>query len=227
MKKIGIIGSKGRMGKAVIANITKYKNHFSEILEFYKNSDLTLKEFIKNSDIIIDFSSKELTEEVLKLLKNESKKIIICTTGHDTNILYNNINKITSSNSVIYAANTSISVNLIAELSRKIADIFPDYNIQIKESHHIHKKDSPSGTAIMLKNLINKSHPHKEIEICSKREGEIIGEHEVIFSNNFEKISINHTAISRELFADGAIKAAIWLSSKEAGLYKISDIFSL
>ena len=256
MKKINITitGCLGRMGKVIfkralnknklkIHSVTDVKNNKS--LGRFKTQKNSLKAF-KNTDVIIDFSNPSSTIEILKLAKQLKKKIVIGTTGFTKN--QNNLIKNYSKKIAIFkSGNMSLGINLLEYivniLSKKISN---DYHIGISDDHHKNKVDYPSGTALMLANAVSKG-KNKNLESIKgkfffnkkgalqknkvnffiKRKGNTVGKHSVIFNNKIENIELKHTAFSRELFADGALNAAAWISKKNKGLFNMQDMFGL
>ena len=256
MKKINlsITGCLGRMGQELIKSSKKNKLFKIESITEYKlikkkilgispqlNSDIAFK----NTDIIIDFTIPKCTLEVLSIAKRLQKKVVIGTTGF-TKKQEALIKLYSKQVPILKAGNMSLGVNLLmylTEIASKSLD--EKYLSKIFEVHHKYKKDHPSGTALMLgkgiadgknKNLINligkkflnkKNFPYgKKINFNSLRKGEIIGEHEVKFSNGKEIITLNHEAFDRSLYSDGALKAAKWLVSKKPGLYSMRDLLN-
>ena len=256
MKKINlsITGCLGRMGLELIKSSKKNKLFKIESITEYKlikkkilgispqlNSDIAFK----NTDIIIDFTIPKCTLEVLSIAKKLQKKVVIGTTGF-TKKQEALIKLYSKEVPILKAGNMSLGVNLLmylTEIASKSLD--EKYLSKIFEVHHKYKKDYPSGTALMLgngiadgknKNLINligkkflnkKNFPYgKRINFNSLRKGEIIGEHEVKFSNGKEIITLNHEAFDRALYSDGALKAAKWLDSKKPGLYSMRDLLN-
>ena len=226
-----------------IESITEYKLIKKKILGISPqlNSDIAFK----NTDIIIDFTIPKCTLEVLSIAKKLQKKVVIGTTGF-TKKQEALIKLYSKEVPILKAGNMSLGVNLLmylTEIASKSLD--EKYLSKIFEVHHKYKKDHPSGTALMLgkgiadgknKNLINligkkflnkKNFPYgKKINFNSLRKGEIVGEHEVKFSNGKEIITLNHEAFDRALYSDGALKAAKWLFSKKPGLYSMRDLLN-
>ena len=256
MKKINlsITGCLGRMGLELIKSSKKNKLFKIESITEYKlikkkilgispqlNSDIAFK----NTDIIIDFTIPKCTLEVLSIAKKLQKKVVIGTTGF-TKKQEALIKLYSKQVPILKAGNMSLGVNLLMYLTEIASKSLDDkYLSKIFEVHHKYKKDYPSGTALMLgngiadgknKNLINligkkflnkKNFPYgKKINFNSLRKGEIVGEHEVKFSNGKEIITLNHEAFDRALYSDGALKAAKWLFSKKPGLYSMRDLLN-
>jgi 4-hydroxy-tetrahydrodipicolinate reductase len=256
MKKINlaITGCLGRMGQQLIKS-SKSNNNFkivalTESKTFNKKIsgiklDINTNEAFKKADVIIDFTIPKCTLEILKIASKLKKRIVIGTTGFTQNE-ERTIKKYAKKIPILKAGNMSLGVNLLMYLTEIVSGSLGDnYLSKVLEVHHKHKKDHPSGTALMLgngiangknKNLYNligkkflnkKSFPFgKKINFNSIRKGEVIGEHEVSFSSGKEIIKLNHEAFDRALYSDGALSAAKWLSNKRAGLYSMRDLLN-
>ena len=256
MKKINlsITGCMGRMGQQLIKNSNKDKrfklNSLTEGKSISKKisgikPQMNTSNAFKNTDVIIDFTVPECTLDVLKIASKLKKRVVIGTTGFtkkEENLIKSYSKKIP----ILKAGNMSLGVNLLMYLTEITSKILGDkYLTKILEVHHKHKKDYPSGTALMLgkgiavgknknfyklfgkKYLNKKSFPYgNKINFNSIRKGEIIGEHEVLFSSGKEIIKLNHEAFDRALYSEGALTAAKWLMSKKAGLYSMRDLMN-
>ena len=256
MKKINlaITGCLGRMGRQLIKSSKSNRNFQLISLTESKpvskkingiNLDLNTEQAFKKVDVIIDFTVPKCTLEVLKIASKLKKRIVIGTTGFtqkDEALIKNYSKKIP----ILKAGNMSLGVNLLMYLTEIASgSLGENYLSKIFETHHKHKKDYPSGTALMLgkgiaygknKKLVNimgkkflnkKSFPYgKKINFNSIRKGEIIGEHEVKFSSGKEIITLNHEAFDRALYSEGALAAAKWLSNKKDGLYSMRDLLN-
>ena len=256
MKKINlaISGCLGRMGQQLIKSSRTNKNFklvtLTENKIFNKKIagiklNLNTDEAFKNTDVIIDFTVPNCTLDILKIASKLKKRVVIGTTGfsHKEEIL---IKKFSKKIPILKAGNMSLGVNLLMYLTEVASkSLNDDYLSKVFEVHHRHKKDYPSGTALMLgkgiadgknKNLYNlmgrkflnkKSFPYgKKINFNSIRKCEIIGEHEVTFSSGKEIIKLNHEAFDRALYSDGALTAAKWLINKKPGLYSMRDLLN-
>jgi 4-hydroxy-tetrahydrodipicolinate reductase len=252
--KISICGGLGRMGKILIYKITKNKKLKLESITDKKNSisirglkiqDNNINAF-KNADVIVDFSKPESTLQVLKIAKKLKKPVVIGTTGF--NEKQNNlIKKLSKIIPIFKSGNMSLGINLLEYIVNTLAKKIPsDYQIEINDLHHKKKIDYPSGTALMLANAVSKGKKKKlelikgkiflnkkgnpiknKINFYITRKGNVIGKHSINFKNNIENLELKHTALSRELFADGALKAAIWISKKNKGLFDMQDMLNL
>ena len=256
MKKInlGISGCMGRMGQQLIKSSKKNKNYNLKTLTENRlinkkicgiKPEFNTEEAFKKTDLIIDFTTPKCTVEILRIASKLKKKVVIGTTGFSRS-QENLIKKYSKKIPILKAGNMSLGVNLLMYLTEVAAkSLNEDYLSKIFEVHHKHKKDYPSGTALMLgkgiadgkgKNLYNiigkkflnkKSFPYgKKINFNSLRKGEIIGEHEVKFSSGKEIITLNHEAFDRALYSDGALTAARWLMKKKTGLYSMRDLLN-
>ena len=256
MKKINlaITGCLGRMGQQLIKASKSNKNFKIVALTENKfidkkiagiklnlNTDLA---FTK-TDVIIDFTVPKCTLDILKIALRLKKRVVIGTTGF-TRKEESLIKKYSKKIPILKAGNMSLGINLLMYLTELTSkSLNNDYLSKVFEVHHKHKKDYPSGTALMLgkgiaegknKNLYNligkkflnkKTFPFgKKINFNSIRKGEIIGEHEVIFSSGKEIIKLNHEAFDRSLYSDGALAAAKWLISKKPGLYSMRNLLN-
>tara|TARA_B100000902_G_scaffold1747_1_gene2274 strand:- start:188 stop:964 length:777 start_codon:yes stop_codon:yes gene_type:complete len=256
MKKINltITGCFGRMGQQLIT--TSKKNKKFNLYSVTENKlitkkisglkpQLNTKDAFKGTDIIIDFTVPKCTLEVLKIASKLKKKVVIGTTGFskkEEKTIKNYSKKIP----ILKAGNMSLGINLLMYLTEITSKLLGDsYLSKIYEVHHKHKKDYPSGTALMLgkgiavgknkdfykllgkKYLNKKTFPYRDkINFNSIRKGEIIGQHEVLFSSGKEIIKLNHEAFDRALYSEGALSAAHWLMNKKSGLYSMRDLMN-
>jgi 4-hydroxy-tetrahydrodipicolinate reductase len=256
MKKINITitGALGRMGKILIKRISKNKNlKLSSLTDLKSGKNINGVKIQKNNveafkktDVIIDFSKPKASLEVLNYAKKLKKKVVIGTTGFtkkQNNLIKNYSKKI----AIFKSGNMSLGINLLEYIVNILSKKIPnDYYIGINDDHHKKKVDYPSGTALMLANAVSKGKDKKletikgkfflnkkgnlqknKINFFITRKGNTIGKHSVLFNNKIENIELKHTAFSRELFADGALNAAIWINKKNKGLFNMQDMFSL
>tara|TARA_B110000008_G_scaffold69772_1_gene70831 strand:- start:958 stop:1734 length:777 start_codon:yes stop_codon:yes gene_type:complete len=256
MKKInlGITGCLGRMGQQLIKSSKSDKNFKlvalteNKIIKRKFNGiipKLNTEKAFRKVDLIIDFTIPDCTIEILKIASKLKKKVVIGTTGFSRS-QENLIKKYSKKIPILKAGNMSLGVNLLMYLTEIASKSLNDeYLSKIFEVHHKHKKDYPSGTALMLgkgiadgknknlysligKKFLNKnSFPYgKKINFNSVRKSEIVGEHEVKFSNGKEIITLNHEAFDRSLYSDGALTASKWLMKKKPGLYSMRDLLN-
>ena len=256
MKKINlaISGCLGRMGQQLIKSVRANKDF--NLVTLTENKTLNRKiagirlnlntnEAFKNTDVIIDFTIPNCTLDILKIASKLKKRLVIGTTGFSQKeeVL---IKKFSKKIPILKAGNMSLGVNLLMYLTEVASKSLNDeYLSKVFEVHHKHKKDYPSGTALMLgkgiangrkkdfynlmgkKFLNKKTFPYgRKINFNSIRKGEIIGEHEVTFSSGKEIIKLNHEAFDRALYSDGALTAAKWLINKKPGLYSMRDLLN-
>lgn len=203
----------------------------------------TLAEVKEDVDILIDFSNHSCIKDVIKFGYERAIPLVICTTGFsDDEKKY--IRDASNILPIINSSNMSIGINLMLTLVKQAASaLYEDYDIEIIEKHHNLKADSPSGTAIAIADTINSAVNNKmeyiygrhsvtdkrkknEIGIHSVRGGAIVGEHEVIFAGLGEIIEIKHSALSRDVFGIGAIKAAKFIINQKPGLYSMKDVIN-
>ncbi len=254
MKKINlaISGCLGRMGQQLIRSANKNKSF--KIVSLTENKNINKKisgikpitnseKAYKKANIIIDFTVPKCTLEILKIALKQKKKVVIGTTGF-TKKEENLIKKISKKIPILKAGNMSLGINLLMYLTEITSkSLGKNFLSKIYEVHHKHKKDYPSGTALMLgsgvakgknkdfysmigkKYLNKKSFPYgKKINFNSIRRGDVIGEHEVTFSSGKEIITLNHESFDRALYSEGALLAAKWLFNKRPGLYSMRDL---
>ena len=252
--KLAITGCMGRMGQQIIKSAKSNRNFTVTVLTENRlinkklngiNISLNDEKAFKKADIIIDFTIPKCTFEVLKIASKLKKKVVIGTTGF-TKKEENLIKKYSRKIPILKAGNMSLGINLLMYLTEiTSASLGNNYLSKVFEVHHRHKKDHPSGTALMLgkgiavgknkdfyklmgkKYLNKKSFPYgKKINFNSIRKGEIIGEHEVKFSSGKEIITLNHEAFDRALYSEGALTAAKWLYNKKPGLYSMRSLLN-
>lgn len=243
--KIGLCGATGRTSQSIIKKAQRLGNQFKITSKFSSSRKKEeLPDFCNDADVIIDFSNPAILPELLKQCVALNKPLVIGTTSlsdEHKRYLHESSHKIP----IVYSANMTQGVNLIADLIAKcLSALGEQYDTEIIEYHHRYKKDAPSGTAIMLGQEIAKAkglnfddnavlsrssknlRKSNEIGISSVRGGGIKGEHEVIFASDNEIIKLSHQVISRDTYADGALKAALWVTGKKPGLYSMRDVLT-
>ena len=252
--KITITGAMGRMGKALVQRLSKKKKlklfsltdiKSGKTINRIKTQKNNLEAF-KKTDVIIDFSRPKASLEILNYAKKLKKRVVIGTTGFtkkQNNLIKNYSKKI----AIFKSGNMSLGINLLEYIVNILSKKIPnDYHIGINDDHHKKKIDYPSGTALMLANAVSRG-KNKNLEAMKgkfflnkkgniqknkinffiTRKGNTIGKHSVLFNNKIENIELKHTAFSRELFADGALNAAVWISKKNKGLFDMQDMLNL
>ena len=252
--KIAVTGCLGRMGQQIIKSAKKNKNF--DLVAITENKIINKRIFglqpqlnsisaFKNANIIIDFTVPKCTLEILKIASMQKKRVIIGTTGFSKKE-EDLIKKYSIKIPILKAGNMSLGINLLMYLTEIASkSLGNNFLSKIFEVHHKHKKDHPSGTALMLgkgiatgknknfykligkKNLNKKSFPYgKKINFNSLRKGKVVGEHEVKFSSGKEIITLNHEAFDRALYSEGALTAAKWLMNKKPGLYSMRNLMN-
>ena len=256
MKKINlaITGCMGRMGQQLIRSIKKDKNF--KIVSLTESTKINKKingikiqknsiEAFKKTNLIIDFTVPKCTLEILKIAAKQKKRVVIGTTGFSKKE-ESLIKRFSKKIPILKAGNMSVGVNLLMYLTEIASgSLGKKFLSKVYEVHHKHKKDYPSGTALMLGKgiaigkkkefykMIGKKYLNKKsfnygnkINFNSIRKGEVIGEHEVSFSSGKEIITLNHESFDRALYSEGALEAAKWLYNKKPGLYSMRDLLS-
>ena len=256
MKKINIAitGCLGRMGQQLIKSVKK--NNDFKLVALTENKKMDKKiyglkinrneeQIFKNAQLIIDFTIPKCTFQILKIATKLKKKVVIGTTGF-TKKEENLIKKFSKKIPILKAGNMSLGINLLMYLTEiTSSSLGNNFLSKVFEIHHKHKKDYPSGTALMLGkgiavgrnknfyNLIGNKYLNKKnfsygkkINFNSIRKGSVIGKHEVKFSSGKEIITLNHEAFDRALYSEGALSAAKWLINKKPGLYSMRDLMN-
>ena len=251
---LAITGCMGRMGQQLIKSAIKDKS--TKLVALTENRyinkkisgikpQLNTEKALAKANVIIDFTIPKCTFEVLEIATKLKKRVVIGTTGF-TKKEEELIKKFSKKIPILKAGNMSLGINLLMYLTEiTSASLGNNYLSKVFEVHHKHKKDHPSGTALMLgkgiavgknkdfykmmgkKYLNKKKFPYgNKINFNSHRKGEIIGEHEVTFSSGKEIITLNHEAFDRALYSEGAITAAKWLMRKKQGLYSMRNLLN-
>jgi len=250
MINVIICGCNGNMGQTLSRVISRYDD--INIVAGFDISDSSQKPYpvFKEvaaidvaADVIVDFSHTSALEDVLELAKTSKTPVVLATTGYSERQI-SEFREASKEVAVFRTANMSLGVNLMIDLIKRAAKVLEEgFDIEIVEKHHNLKIDAPSGTALMLANSIKaelsekyeyaydrhlrrEKRRRKEIGIHSIRGGTIVGEHSVIFAGNDEVLEIKHSAASKEVFAEGAVRAIRFIAGKAPGLYDMSDVLS-
>lgn len=248
MTRIILSGCNGKMGRVVTACVDGRDDckivagvdlNAVMLADYPVYTDL--HDITQEADVIIDFSRPTALSGIISFAADKGLACVLATTGYDerqTELIRSAAEKLP----VFFSFNMSLGINLLIELAKKATAVLGDsFDIEIVEAHHNQKVDAPSGTAVMLANAVNDSlsEPYeltydrhslhearqkKEIGMHSVRGGTIVGEHEVIFAGRDEVVKLSHSAHSKEIFAVGAVKAAIFVAKRPAGLYSMSDM---
>ena len=234
-----VTGISGRMGQAVKA-AAEQNPECSVSATHDIGQDIAAA--LSKADCAIDFSFHGFTPELLATAVAQGKPLVIGTTGHSAEEKAAIANAARSI-PIVFASNYSVGVNTLFWLTRKATAILKDYDIEIVEMHHHHKLDAPSGTARTLAEIVCEetgmdyeadvmhgrnglvgARPQRQIGVHSLRGGDVVGDHTVIYATDGERIELTHKAGSRMTFAMGAVRAALWLADKPAGLYSMQDV---
>ena len=203
-----LVGAAGRMGRTVVDLVNNDPK-----IQIVAQCDLgePIEPAMKNCDVAIDFSHADAITEICRTALHHHKSLVIGTTGHSQE-QRRLIEEAALSLAIVFAPNFSIGVNALFWLTREAAELLDsDFNPEIIETHHKMKKDAPSGTAKTLAKILKRARKMRsEVPIQSIREGDVVGEHTVIFSGPGERLEMTHRAASREIFARGALRAARW-----------------
>lgn len=238
MIKLAISGCQGRMGQRITALALQDKIFkISALLENKNRPDVPSLTHnirvsfedtaLKGSDVLIEFTTPEATIAHLRSCRKYGVNMIIGTTGL-TKSQIAQIKKASGKIAIVYSSNMSVGVNLVFGLIRQAALITGrDYAMTLSETHHVHKKDAPSGTAKTMAEIAEAASKIKVIEIESIREGEVVGDHTINFESPEDLISIHHHAKTRDIFAQGSLVAAKFLSKKKKGLFNMQDVLGL
>ncbi|MCR5207902.1 MAG: 4-hydroxy-tetrahydrodipicolinate reductase, partial [Eubacterium sp.] len=220
----------------IVAGVDKYNDGKAPFHVYESINDVK-----ENADVVIDFSNPSLLDGLLGFCKDNNTSLVIGTTGFD-DCQKKKIKEASADTSIFFTYNMSIGVNLLANLAKKAVQILgDDFDIEIVEQHHNQKIDAPSGTALMLADAISgefdkpkkyeydrhskrEKRSKDEIGIHSVRGGTIVGEHEIIFAGRDEVITLSHSARSKEIFAVGAVNAAVFMNGKPSGMYDMAEL---
>jgi 4-hydroxy-tetrahydrodipicolinate reductase len=247
MINIILNGCGGKMGKAITTSISNFPklniiagvDAYSKIPESYPVFENILKCDIE-ADVVIDFSRPDSLETIIKFCKEKNLPLVLCTTGFSEEQI-NIINDSSKSIPIFRSANMSLGINVVNSILKQVSSLLYDsFDIEIIEKHHNQKVDAPSGTALLLADTIKSSileetkyvngrdgiskRQNNEIGIHAIRGGNIIGEHSVIFAGQSEIIEIKHEALSRDVFAVGALRASEFIIGKTPGMYNMDDL---
>jgi len=236
--KLAVSGCRGRMGQRIVALARDDKDfQVTTTLERPDHPQAgstvdgitvsTGPDALAGCDCLIEFTSPQATLANLEACVRHGVKMVIGTTGLEP-AQVEAIRKASEKIPIVFSSNMSIGVNILFKLAEMLSKMAPaDYTVNMTEAHHIHKKDAPSGTAKTLRDVIEKASSHKVEKIDAVREGEIIGDHKVVFESGQDRIVIEHHAKNRDIFAQGSLVAAKFLQKKSKGLYHMTDVLGL
>jgi len=220
--KIIICGAHGRMGQLLVR--CAKEDAELEIIGVMGSGD-DLSALIENTDVVVDFTTAAATLSIAKIAATHRKALVIGTTGH-TDAQRSELIEAIRGIPVVLSSNFSMGVNILFHVTRQVAELFQDSDVEISETHHTHKKDAPSGTAKSLARIVEEIRGGK-VPVHSHRIGDVVGDHTVSFATPDEKLELTHHALDRATFARGALRAAKWVVGKGAGLYDMQDVLGL
>ena len=218
---------RGKTG-SLVAEVARHRGHEIQVVGAAENAACAAltAEKLRAVDVVIDFTAPACVVGHIQACVTAGKNMVVGTTGWHEEV--DRIRNLVESRGTgfVYAANFSVGVNLFLDVARAAAAALRhDYSGQIFERHHVHKKDAPSGTAIAIQRIVREAcGKDKDLEIISFREGDVVGMHEVVLESPADRIYLCHDAKSRQGFADGAVRAAEWLSRKK-GFYDFKDVW--
>lgn len=241
--QILVTGAKGRMGQAIIEAT---EGNTSAAVGATIDLGDSLSDAIAKCDTVIDFTTHSFTSEVVTECLKRKAALVIGTTGHTDSELQE-IRDAAAQIPIVFAPNFSVGVNTLFWLTRKATEILgPDFDLEVVEMHHRHKTDSPSGTARRLAEILAEgrelsydddtrhgrfgdvgARTDTEIGVHALRGGDVVGDHTVVYAGSGERVELTHKASSRQTFAKGAVRAAVWLKGKGPGLYDMQDVLGL
>ncbi len=227
-----IAGAAGRMGNRIAALAAADKEY--QVVYGLESAGKTAgasfpvgtdTQNIERADAVIDFTVPEATIALLPVIRRYRKSYVIGTTGF-TGEQDAQIAALAKEVPIVKSSNMSLGVNVFFSVAQRVAQALPNYAVHIQETHHVHKKDAPSGTALQAGGLIEKA-TGKKVTYESFREGEVIGDHRIIFKGAADQIELFHHAESRDIFAAGALQAARWVVQQKPGLYTMQHVLGL
>ena len=223
MIRVAVAGS-GRMGQAIVASLEQL-NDMESAGVWARDDDLDA--LIASADVVVDFSLPEGTEQVLAAVVRHGKPLVCGVSGlNDAQLSL--LNDAATRIPLVYDRNMSLGIDVLQRTVREAAAALGlDFAVEIAEVHHVHKKDAPSGTALKLGETIAEARGEPgtgSVTFESERRGEVPGDHEVTMSSATERLVFSHSVTTRQVFADGALRAARWVTGQSAGRYSMSDV---
>lgn len=242
--KLIINGASGRMGHALREAVSCAPDvEIVALCDRFSDEDgvlASVNDFAGEADVVVDFSNHSCAPELCGFVRRTKTAAVIATTGHTPEEM-SEIKAASADVPVFHSANMSLGVAVLRDLVRRAVAMFPDADVEIVETHHNRKLDSPSGTALLLAKSVIAERPDahivcgregqakrekNEIGMHSLRMGNVVGEHAVYISTDNETITLAHHAASRAVFADGALAAARYIAGRAPGLYDMTDLLS-
>jgi 4-hydroxy-tetrahydrodipicolinate reductase len=222
--RVCLIGSRGRMGRAIVAAAQQVDG---VSISAEVDAGDSVEAGLKSCDVAIDFSTAGATQEICAAAETLKRPLVIGTTGHSA-AQREAIKAHSKTIPIVLASNFSVGVNTLFWLTARAARLLGgSFQVEIEETHHVMKKDAPSGTARTLAEILQAERGGPEVRVHSIREGEVVGEHIVTFAGLGERLELIHKADSRKTFAVGALTAAKWVGGKAAALYSMQDVLGL
>ena len=219
---------RGKTG-SLIAEVARGRRHHVRVLSAAENPEAAAltPDSLASTDVVLDFTTAAAAVTNAEACIRAGKRVVVGTTGWYDHLPHLRAMTLAAKTGFLYGSNFSIGVNLFFEIAATAGDALKfDYSGQIFERHHEHKKDAPSGTALTLQKIVREAGGQKkeDVEIVSFREGDVVGMHELVFNSSSDRIYLCHDAKSRLGFAEGAVRAAEWLSGK-AGFFDFRDVW--
>lgn len=225
MVKICVSGSSGKMGSRIVELVKEDKD--LRVCGAFDAIEENPEQFIESTECLIEFTTPQATMEHLALCEKHKKAMVIGTTGL-SDAEKDKIEASSANIPIVFSPNMSIGVNLLFKIVKDAAKVLgQDYDVEIVEAHHVHKKDAPSGTAKEIARVIKEARGNANVPIESVREGETVGEHTVTFESNVDLIEITHSAKTRDIFVKGALQAAKFVAGKKNGLFTMKEVLGL
>lgn len=220
-----VLGS-GKTG-SIVAQVASERGHGVRVLGEEENSNASAltAPFLAGFDAVIDFTTPDAVVSNLRACLANGTRVVVGTTGWYAHLNDMRALAVRKGAGLLYGTNFSIGVQAMLRVARELAVAVPDYKFSITETHHVSKKDAPSGTALTIKQVLQTANPSLQVEITSKREGDASGIHIIEARSKNDVIELKHEAFSRRGFAEGAVRAAEWIAGK-SGVWEFSEIAS-
>ena len=219
-----LVLGRGKTG-SIVAEVAKERGHGVRVLgeEENQNASALTAPFLAGFDVVIDFTTPEAVVSNLRACLANGARVVVGTTGWYAHL--DDMRELARRKGagLLYGTNFSVGVQAMLRVARELAIAAPDYRFRITETHHISKKDAPSGTALSIKQVLESANPALKVDITSKREGDASGIHTIEARSQNDLIELKHEAFSRRGFAEGAVRAAEWLAGK-TGVWEFSEI---
>ncbi len=237
MIKLAVNGCYGRMGQRITELALREKDiKVIALIESPQRTDVPSElhgikvardiNAVKGADVVIDFTLPEPTMQCLEACLRHGVRMVIGTTGL-SDAQRAAIRKASEQLAIVQSTNMSVGVNLVFGLLKQMAASLKGYRVAITETHHVHKKDAPSGTAKTMAEAVESGSGVKVTDIASVREGEVVGYHKVSFDSAVDTIEISHNAKTRDMFAEGAVLAAKFVAGKTKGMFNMQEVLGL